>query len=423
MFNLENLASTTPGATYETFFKLTHEIDDGAVFYLDGTELPYRYGMPTGTVTNTTLSNNGTTEAALVGPITLTGVPSSYTLGSTGHVFAAEVHQVSASSDIVFNARLVAETYETVTTPGTVDPEVQRMIDLMAFLRISEVHYAPANGNNFEFVELKNTSTTTTLNLLGVRFTSGITFTFGTLNLAPGAFVVVAKTPAAFPGVPNVVGPFDGRLDNAGEQLALTLPAPYTANIMCFNYASQWYPGAFGGGSSLQIIDPLGARASWNDKAAWSASLNLGGSPGGQTTVYNFATWQTALGVSGANVDTEGDGLDHLVEYALALDPKVGDIEKALMSAGIDPAQTHLQGTFSLPATCPADIKYLVQISDQLGSWTTVATKVGNGGWTGTATVSTSSAVGARVTVTVTDPNSLASDQRDFLRLKMELIP
>ena len=299
VFNLENLASTTPGATYETFFKLTHEIDDGAVFYLDGTELPYRYGMPTGTVTNTTLSNNGTTEAALVGPITLTGVPSSYTLGSTGHVFAAEVHQVSASSDIVFNARLVAETYETVTTPGTVDPEVQRMIDLMAFLRISEVHYAPANGNNFEFVELKNTSTTTTLNLLGVRFTSGITFTFGTLNLAPGAFVVVAKTPAAFPGVPNVVGPFDGRLDNAGEQLALTLPAPYTANIMCFNYASQWYPGAFGGGSSLQIIDPLGARASCNDKSAWSASESPSHAPENCGSTWSGWSVTAACGQSG----------------------------------------------------------------------------------------------------------------------------
>ena len=76
-------------------------------------------------------------------------------------------------------------------------------------LALTEMMYHPpdvglTNGDEFEFLELKNTGTNT-LNLSGLTF-SGISFTFtnGTM-LAPGQFFVLVRNPAAFaakyPGV------------------------------------------------------------------------------------------------------------------------------------------------------------------------------------------------------------------------------
>src|SRR5205809_692724 len=53
------------------------------------------------------------------------------------------------------------------------------------YLRITELMYHPAalfgNGSppdEFEYIELKNTSSSLTLNLTGIRFTNGIEFSF-----------------------------------------------------------------------------------------------------------------------------------------------------------------------------------------------------------------------------------------------------
>ncbi len=374
VFSLQNLSSTAPGATYATQFKLTQEIDDGAVFYLDGTELPYRYGMPAGAFTATTKSNNSVTEAALVGPITLTGVPAGYTLGSGGHVFAAEVHQVSSSSDVVFNARLVAETYETVTTStGTNDPVYNRMLDLMTWLRITEVMFDPA----------------------------------------------------AFPGVPSVYGPFAKKLSNSGDLIVLDLPLPYTASIQRFSYSDLWFKSADGNGASIEIINPLAAdRAGWYDKNSWQASLTVGGSPNGQTVNVNFGTWLNAFAISGANADTDSDGLDHLLEYALALDPQAGDTERGLVTPGVD-ATDHLLGTFVMPAHPPTDLSYRVEVAEtmQSGNWITVATRQANGSWTGTAAVATGANIGGRTAIQVRDPDGLSGHQHHFIRLRVSLVP
>ena len=413
-----------PGATVTTVLKLTHIIDDGAAFYLNGTEVTssgnaYRFNLPASALTTTT-SASSSNEGSQTGPVTLDAA--GLATGTNANVLAVEVHQNAvSSSDVVFALKLDAEV--TTVTPPSVDLVYQRMLDLMTYLRITEVQYAPLNGANFEFVEVNNTSTTKTLDITGVRFTSGLTFTFGTMSLAPGAYAVVAKTPSAFTGIANVVGPFTGRLDNSGEQIALTLPEPYTANIMCFTYESAWYPAAFGAGSSLQIVDPLVPRNAYGDKSSWEASVNVGGSPGGNTAVFNFASWQTALSAPGANNDPEKDGLENLLEYALALDPKSSDTSKAQITASFDAANTHMEGTFSLPVVCPADVRYVVEVGSQLTGWTSIATKTGTGTWSGTATVTTSAPSGSRVTVVVTDPNLVATQQRSFFRVRAELIP
>ena len=80
-------------------------VDDGAVVYLNGSEV-LRIGVPAGTVTPATLANRTVGNAAIEGPFT---IPSNL-LRKGRNVLAVEVHQTNAtSSDIVFGAALVSD--------------------------------------------------------------------------------------------------------------------------------------------------------------------------------------------------------------------------------------------------------------------------------------------------------------------------
>lgn len=80
-------------------------------------------------------------------------------------------------------------------------------------------------GDRFEFVELKNVSTTRTLDLSGVGLTRGVHFDFPNgKKLAPGGFAVVCASEADFSRrYPSVVvdGVFQGKCANAGEAIEL----------------------------------------------------------------------------------------------------------------------------------------------------------------------------------------------------------
>jgi hypothetical protein len=159
-------------------------------------------------------------------------------------------------------------------------------------LVITEIMYhpaAPTSGTNsegdFEFIELKNAGAQP-LNLVGVRFTNGIDFTFTTTNaitnLGPNQYLVLVKNKAAFlsryPTVTNVAGEFTGSLDNAGERVALegALKEP----ILDFSFNDAWYPITDGSGFSLVIRNEGGAFNTWTNPASWRVSSALGGSPG-----------------------------------------------------------------------------------------------------------------------------------------------
>ncbi len=160
------------------------------------------------------------------------------------------------------------------------------------FLRITEIMYHPAplagntnSAEEFEFIELQNTSPTQALDLTGIRFISGIEFNFAgsaVTTLAANARVLIVKNPAAFAarygsGLP-VAGGFTGSLDNSGERLRLV--DARGEEILDFDYENGWHPITDGHGFSLVIADATAAFDTWGRKTSWRASGALGGSPG-----------------------------------------------------------------------------------------------------------------------------------------------
>lgn len=165
---------------------------------------------------------------------------------------------------------------------------------LLANLRLTELMYQPvaaSSAGDYEFIELQNIGTAT-LDLGGVRFTNGLDYTFpaGT-TLAGGAYIVIAKNRTAFlsryAGAAGVLAPneFTGALDNSGETLALTLPAPWEVHILRFRYESSWYAAASGGGNSLVVRSAsTTAPARWQEQLTWRASSAVNGNPGAADT-------------------------------------------------------------------------------------------------------------------------------------------
>jgi hypothetical protein len=299
------------------------------------------------------------------------------------------------------------------------------MRDLLAWLRITELMYDPINGNNFEFIELRNTSPDTALQLEGVEFTGGISFTFPAMSLAPGAYVIVVRNRPAFESVYgsslNIAGTYTGKLANEGDKLVLQLPDPWLTAIQIFSYQGWWYSQADGGGGSLEIRDSGVNAFEWNNRDAWQASGITGGSPGGQFAVPDFATWMAAWQLTLPLGDADSDGLQEVAEYALGYFPSTNDSPVAAPVTGLTPSG-QLRLFFSLPAFCPADAAYDIEVSSSLeGDWTSIAHRQGNGAWTGAATVESGTPTAGRVAYSIADLPSALLPGRRFMRLKMSI--
>lgn len=162
---------------------------------------------------------------------------------------------------------------------------------LQQYLRVTEIMYNPAripgeptDPDEFEFIELRNISTTVTLSLAGVRFTEGITFDFtgsAVTTLAPGARVLVVKNAALFGALYgfglNVAGEYLGNLDDSGDRIKLVDAT--NEEIHDFDYEDDWYPITDGGGYSLAIINQNADPGMWDSKLNWRPSGDEGGAP------------------------------------------------------------------------------------------------------------------------------------------------
>ncbi len=155
-------------------------------------------------------------------------------------------------------------------------------------LAITAIHYHPATlseaekaagftkRSQFEFLEVTNTGART-IDLSGVRFSSGIEFAFADgesamKTMTPGQTVALVADEAAyrhrFGGNLTIAGTFqnDTQLSNGGERLALR--DQQEQNIVSLRYGddSPWPTEADGAGSALSLVDP-GADPS--DPASW----------------------------------------------------------------------------------------------------------------------------------------------------------
>ncbi len=191
-------------------------------------------------------------------------------------------------------------------------------------LRITEINYHPARGDDEEFIELRNIGAAA-INLVGVKFTKGISFTFSSLNLSPGESCVVVKDLTAFQAAHSTVnmkiagsyGPADS-LDNGGEELILKDATGVV--IQDFTYDDAWYPDTDSGGYSLVIVNPTQALTLWNGASGWRSSGYANGTPGSDE-------WMTATSgivvneiLSHTDASVTGDWVEFYNPTGYALD-------------------------------------------------------------------------------------------------------
>lgn len=141
---------------------------------------------------------------------------------------------------------------------------------------------APTDGDEYEFIELFNAGSTS-VNLNGANFSSGISFTFSSSHiLAPGSYRVLVKNQTAFTNrYPTAAGlvwsNYTGSLANSGEKVTLKTSGGVTLFSVSYGTANGWPEWPDGKGCSLVLRDPNGpADASSN----WCASADFNGTPG-----------------------------------------------------------------------------------------------------------------------------------------------
>ncbi len=188
------------------------------------------------------------------------------------------------------------ETVELVTSDGTVmgsftTPDAPS--DVQRFLRVSEIHFNPADGDEKEFLEVTNISTgadATTLDLSGAKVSQGFSepfvFAAGT-TLASGEYLVVVRDMSAFmtayPEVPaaQIAGEYVGALANGGERIKLDDADNNTVIDFTYDDADPWFERADGAGASLEaVLDTATEDTTFQKYYHWRPSTEIGGTPG-----------------------------------------------------------------------------------------------------------------------------------------------
>jgi hypothetical protein len=248
--------------------------DDGFVAYLNGTEV--QRALFTGTPAwNSAASTRSDAEA-----VDQQAFDISSRLGllhaGTNLLAIHAMNDEATSSDFLNSVAL--EGVSAKAAGGSAQDEDLKLLD---GLRITELMYRAPKGSNYDYVELQNVIDEA-IDVTGVRFDKGITFTFPALTLQPGECVVVVANQSAFRSVygatPKVAGQYQGNLSDSGEKIVLLLPSLDVA-ILRFDYSNTWYPATDGGGKSLTIQDPAAAPVTWNDAESWRASDPTPGRP------------------------------------------------------------------------------------------------------------------------------------------------
>jgi len=257
-------------------------------------------------------------------------------------------------------------------------------------LVISEFNYNPSDPtaageiaistdkDDYEFIELMNIGLQP-IDLTGVRFTQGITFSFADNTIIPaGGRLVVVKHRAAFEErYSSVLGSvqiandtiggdtYGGRLSNGGEQLVL-LDANDVV-IRNFTYDDQLpWPSADGSGFTMVLKIPA-SNPDHGLSTSWVSSADQNGAPGSAAD----------FGFSGnESDDNDGDGVEALLEFALgSSDGMAGDfgpqfsVGRQSFTVGMA-TDEYLIATFTRNLQGLNVVTIEPEISTDLGTWT-----------------------------------------------------
>ena len=142
------------------------------------------------------------------------------------------------------------------------------------------MYHPPGDEDALEWVELHN-QMAVDMDVSEWRLAEGIDFTFPVGTIVPGGgHVVVAASPLALQtatGFADALGPFSGKLSNAGELLELRSNSGRLMDWLEYGDDGPWPVAPDGSGVSLAKSSP---DAGSPDAANWRPSLQVGGTLG-----------------------------------------------------------------------------------------------------------------------------------------------
>jgi len=240
------------------------------------------------------------------------------------------------------------------------------LLELQNGLRVVRLHFDPAEGTEYEYVEVKNVGPTS-LDLSKVRFASGIDFRFPKITLAIDESVSLAENRVQYETVHGmstpVIGQYDEKLSNDGETLRLEI-SPHGFLIQEFRYEETWHPSADGGGDYLKVVDEDATSDAWNTAAQWTTGTDAITDPYALWIQSNLNTLEAATAARLA--DPDRDGLTNLIEWFIGLDPTNYGESGLLEPVASDPTQATFRYTRNLDSS---GLIYRIQESGDLINW------------------------------------------------------
>ena len=228
-----------------------------------------------------------------------------------------------------------------LTTVGLFNALTPPVLNPVDTLVITEIMYNPPESgtDSLEFIEMYNPMSSSA-NLNGYAFTSGISYTFGNTMLPSGGYVVVCKDSMALLHQFGVSGfEWSGSLANTGELIRLEDNLGRTVDSVDYDNSSPWPTLPDGDGPSLVFCDifldnSLGANWDYSTQNTGKVinGKMLKGSPGAQDQAcgncpFPDSTYVTVISCNinqaGTSVAlfTNSQGCDSIVTTTTLYDP------------------------------------------------------------------------------------------------------
>jgi hypothetical protein len=265
--------------------------DDGAVVYINGKEV-FRSNMQDAIINFDTFASGSVSDDG-ENTFNSYSVDPSF-LEDGNNVIGVEIHQANlTSSDISFDLYFVGTKNYTndVTIISTdvilnyhplSDSKLAVLFEKsnapLSPVAISEIHYHPVNGENYEYIELCNIADTS-VNFSGFSFVNGIEFKFPQgVFINPGEYIVLSKISENYSHLECQCFQWtEGNLADDGELIILLYDNGLIADSVNYSSKFPWPEEANGTGLSLELKRPFLDNSLPEN---WQGSYSEGGSPG-----------------------------------------------------------------------------------------------------------------------------------------------